>query len=84
MQPTGRNVVRISPHMNGANVRKRLNRRNGRKAGHGVGRRRTRPEAGEGRIVVVMPDGTVLTVIGATRLLLSLSERAPTGDPSPA
>ena len=33
----------------------------------------------DGRIVVTLPDGTVMTLIGATRLLLAISGSTATG-----
>lgn len=39
--------------------------------------------ASDGRIVVTLPDGTILTLIGATRLVLPLAELAELGTPPP-
>lgn len=77
---TGR-PVRVPSRINGT-VPSRIN---GKKTVNGVDHYRPDlPQAGEGRIVVMMPDGTVLTVIGATRLVLGLSDRSPTAEPLPA
>jgi hypothetical protein len=74
--------VRISSRINGVGLPSRVN---GKRAGNHIRRRRAPPlQVGDGRIVVIMPDGTMLTLIGATRLVLGLSGSPPTGGSQPS